>query len=1034
MDEIQDILDRHFQGVAPSKLESLAGKLRGVPAERALLMLETGLSLAGSSLRAALEFLWQGPEATRSLETEAVRLWGRIGRQLVNVNADTAIDFFQNSVSVLEAVSPPLRGMVLAVCDRQTMISSPVAIDCFMAAPELIREMADDNIAQRVYEIAYEISRRSATQSAELLTAAPRILSFLRRDHRGPIRKPEAVQTDAVEFEARLEVLVDEVLNLTSAFAHRAGGLATEFFTTIPQMLPELSIELQMSLLEHTRAFLERGGGAALQYFSVAGQILVQTGPHTLERWTGLAQKIAGKGNAAVYNFLKATPPVVMRLAALGRRQADSFSCDVLTLVDEIADHNIYLAVECFKSSPAALQTGSFDQFARWARAGLRLYQHDVRHAHAYYALETKTSQQSLKHLTNGLMLDQVSHTLRLYVEGLAGREVAVKPTSGFSLSHLSDEMRLGDGKTIFLPSTISEFEDDRLNFRLYKVLAARVAGQIEFGTYVADTPQLRSILEQVQADLSLIEPGETETPSGPVNYSTVLSYFPYREFVTRLFTILESGRINTQLRRTYRGLGRDLDFFQDRLREQRPTIDALSPDQLIVEALFQMTLCGGVSNTIDAVLSGLAPRLEEILQQTIGRPDASVADSLKAVYLIYRLVTNPATQPEQSQRQHQPTNQDEDSTEAESLSEPQPSFSEPAWAEALELAPQNLSESLDQLMQTMARRLPSDANPHPWIGREHVRDPELDPNDQVFSYDEWDRELSDYRAGWCRVIEKSARRGGRQFVEYVRSFYGPLISSIKYQFQLLRPEALKRIRGEIDGEDFDLQAVIDYALDRRTCGRVSERLYIRHLRKQRDVAVSFLLDMSSSTARTVAPGGGGRGRAAKRIIDIEKEGLVLMSEALEAVGDLYSIQGFTSEGRHQVKFYIVKDFSEPYGSEVESRIGGITYQNNTRLGAAIRHATARLVQQTAQTKLLIVLSDGRPYDHDYGDSRYAREDTKVALQQARIDGVTPFCITIDRESELQLRDMYGEIGYTIIDDVLSLPERLPGIYRRLTQ
>jgi nitric oxide reductase NorD protein len=133
------------------------------------------------------------------------------------------------------------------------------------------------------------------------------------------------------------------------------------------------------------------------------------------------------------------------------------------------------------------------------------------------------------------------------------------------------------------------------------------------------------------------------------------------------------------------------------------------------------------------------------------------------------------------------------------------------------------------------------------------------------------------------------------------------------------------------------------------------------------------------------------------------------------------------------VKFYIIKDFSERYSAEIERRIGGITYQNNTRLGAAIRHASTRLAAQEARTRLLIVLSDGRPYDHDYGDSRYAREDTRMALRQARIDGITPFCITIDRESEDHLRDLYGEVGYTIIDDVLSLPERLPGIYSRLT-
>jgi len=114
-------------------------------------------------------------------------------------------------------------------------------------------------------------------------------------------------------------------------------------------------------------------------------------------------------------------------------------------------------------------------------------------------------------------------------------------------------------------------------------------------------------------------------------------------------------------------------------------------------------------------------------------------------------------------------------------------------------------------------------------------------------------------------------------------------------------------------------------------------------------------------------------------------------------------------------------------------RIGGITYQNNTRLGAAIRHAASRLARQEARTRLLIVLSDGRPYDHDYGDARYARDDTREALREAKIQGITPFCITIDRESEAELKDLYGDVGYTIIDDVLNLPERMPGIYRRLT-
>jgi nitric oxide reductase activation protein len=309
-----------------------------------------------------------------------------------------------------------------------------------------------------------------------------------------------------------------------------------------------------------------------------------------------------------------------------------------------------------------------------------------------------------------------------------------------------------------------------------------------------------------------------------------------------------------------------------------------------------------------------------------------------------------------------------------------------------------------------------------------------LEAGEIAFNYDEWDRELTDMRVGWCRVIEKKVKLGDRAFVEMARDRYKGVISSIRYQFQLLKPESLLRVQNELDGEDYDLNAVIDYIIDRRADGQQSERLYTKRLRRQRDVAVSFLLDQSSSTARTIGrhplqpythPG--------RRIIEIEKEGLVLMAEALEAVGDVYSINGFTSEGRRNVKFYVVKDFNERYTDEVERRIGGITYQNNTRLGAAIRHAASRLARQEARTRLLIVLSDGRPYDHDYGDARYARDDTREALREAKLQGIIPFCITIDRESEAELRDLYGDVGYTIIDDVLNLPERMPGIYRRLT-
>jgi hypothetical protein len=493
------------------------------------------------------------------------------------------------------------------------------------------------------------------------------------------------------------------------------------------------------------------------------------------------------------------------------------------------------------------------------------------------------------------------------------------------------------------------------------------------------------------------------------------------------VFGTLENGRIDRRLRRAYRGLSRDLDFIRQHLSRSRPQIMQLPGSLVPFELLFQITMLGGAREDARLAYGQIVSELETIVSEYLSRDETSVADTLMATSRVYDLFQSVIPVDDSVQQIDAP----EDETESDD---------ESAGERMKQRDAERMPERRDARELFNAWNDPSaEGDPDELAGAEawsEAETPEqvLAEGEVAYNYDEWDRELTDHRIGWCRVVEKKVKHGDRNFVDLTKERHKGVISSIRHQFQLMKPENLTRVANEVDGEEFDLNAVIDFVIDRRADGYQSERIYTKRLRRRRDVAVSFLLDQSSSTARTI-----GRHplqpytRPGRRIIEIEKEGLVLMSEALEAVGDVYSINGFTSEGRRNVKFYIVKDFNEKYNDEVKRRIGGITYQNNTRLGAAIRHATAKLAKQDARTRLLIVLSDGRPYDHDYGDARYAREDTREALRQAKNEGITAFCITIDRESEAELRDLYGEVGYTIIDDVLSLPERLPGIYRRLT-
>jgi nitric oxide reductase NorD protein len=1043
-------IDERLRSIkSPTERRTLAGLLREIsllPLEQTGAALETSATIAGVSVRASIEFLRAAPRVAQVLEPPELRAWGELGRRLTMSEVESGISFFAAGLGDFVNVPPSARPFIFQVCARQMILSASTAAETFRQAPQLAAAITAAELLRSIYEVAAEISRRSAKHSADFLNSAPVVVErMLRRDDaRFSGGLPPADRDSTAGSSPPLNgSLTGAAIGLAAAFAERAGGIAADAWAALPDAVDRLDAEAALKLTRRSTSFLERGGAAALHLLIAGGNIL-RTLPECFDEWIDLLWAVASHGNAGLVAFIRSSPAFFQTIAAQkDHDRAITLARRVIALTREVARVDSEAALACLRSSAKALHTVSIEQFESWARAGL--IAGDTRARRSYYALETRSSNEALREGDAGVSLESVQLLLRLYVEGLTGHAVEIEP-----LAAVPVESRIGDGRTIHLPSIVTEFGDEELDFRLYKVLAAHAAGQIEFETYARDTDDLRAAY---MALAELYDPanqdardafalgGYIENATGKdagepqagmpalpatIDYRHVLNLFPIPPLARRIFGTLENGRIDRRLRTTYRGLARDLDLIRDHLRARRPNIVDLPATLVPFELLFQITLLAGARDDARQFYSQIVSELETIVAEYLANQRATVADTLMATSRVYSLFQSISMEDSEQQVEvPDELDQEDDSKTAEEMMTEREANRQPQRRDARELFNAWNTEAdgeFDELEGSEA-----------WTEGESPEQ-DLEAGEVAFNYDEWDRELTDHRVGWCRVIEKKVKRGERAFVDDTRERYKGIVSSIRHQFQLMKPEDLARVTNEIDGDDYDLNAVVDYFIDRRADGHQSDRIYTRRLRRRRDVAVSFLLDQSSSTARTIGrhplqpythPG--------RRIIEIEKEGLVLMSEALEAVGDRYAINGFTSEGRRNVKFYVLKDFAEHYSDEVMRRIGGITYQNNTRLGAAIRHAAAKLSKQDARTRLLIVLSDGRPYDHDYGDARYAREDTREALRQAKTQGITPFCITIDRESEAELRDLYGDVGYTIIDDVLSLPERLPGIYRRLT-
>lgn len=244
-------------------------------------------------------------------------------------------------------------------------------------------------------------------------------------------------------------------------------------------------------------------------------------------------------------------------------------------------------------------------------------------------------------------------------------------------------------------------------------------------------------------------------------------------------------------------------------------------------------------------------------------------------------------------------------------------------------------------------------------------------------------------------------------------------------QFAALQP-GRRWLKGQVDGSELDVDAVVRAATDRAIGHHPSDQLYLSLEKRERDLACLALADLSLSTDAWIS--------SEARVIDVIRDSLLLFGEALTATGDRFALCGFSSVKRSNVRFHRLKDFSQRFDDAARGRIMAIKPGYYTRLGAAIRHATSVLEKQTAARRILLILSDGKPNDLDLYDGRYGIEDTRVAVIEARGRGIVPFCVTIDREGASYLPHLFGPGGYAVIREPDELPARLPMFYAQLTR
>lgn len=328
----------------------------------------------------------------------------------------------------------------------------------------------------------------------------------------------------------------------------------------------------------------------------------------------------------------------------------------------------------------------------------------------------------------------------------------------------------------------------------------------------------------------------------------------------------------------------------------------------------------------------------------------------------------------------------------------------------------------------------------------------------RTFVYDEWDHNEQRLRLAWCRVIEERLVGDDVTFLADVRRRHQALRTEIRNSLMKLPPRERVRVHRSFDGDELDLDAALEAMADRRSGAPADDRLRIRRDRGARDVATAFLVDLSASTSSPANPpepeppgefdpmadplddssygpiwGAPPIVEPTRRVIDVAKDAVALMGDALDELGDRFAIYGFSGTGRDNVEFKVSKDFDDAASPTTWAAVEAMKPLRYTRMGPAVRHATAKLAAQPARTRMLLVISDGYPQDVDYGRDRHDRDygmyDTARALADATALGIQTFCLTIDPAGHDYLGEMCPDERYVVLDDIESLPAELARLY-----
>jgi nitric oxide reductase NorD protein len=287
--------------------------------------------------------------------------------------------------------------------------------------------------------------------------------------------------------------------------------------------------------------------------------------------------------------------------------------------------------------------------------------------------------------------------------------------------------------------------------------------------------------------------------------------------------------------------------------------------------------------------------------------------------------------------------------------------------------------------------------------------------------YDEWDCFKRTYKKDYSKVYPSHHLADDFPYYQDTVAQNKSVLIQLRKMLASINNKWQQQ-RLQTQGKEIDIDMATNRFADVNAGCTPSDRVYLSDRKKEKDVSILLLMDISLSSDSYAA---------GNRVIDVEKQTAILFGEILNEYNIDFSIHGFYSKTRNYLSYLTVKAFDEQW-SEARHKVGGLQPQGYTRIGPALRHSGAILRGRESKNKWLILLSDGKPNDYDRYEGKYGINDVKQALRELDQQQINSYALAIEANARYYLPQMFGNDHYQIVSSPGELIKSLVKLYERI--